>query len=94
MGSGSCLLMDEEEFSVVMKTSVTSHIIRRLTEPSPIPLFNPDLPTIVTTDTSDYGLGAVLSQLHPNHTERTVAFASKTQILNSRERGPLDACGL
>ena len=46
MGSGSCLLMDEE-FSVVMKTSVTSHIIRRLTEPSPIPLFNPDLPTIV-----------------------------------------------
>ena len=47
MGSGSCLLMDEEEFSVVMKTSVTSHIIRRLTEPSPIALFNPDLPTIV-----------------------------------------------
>lgn len=33
---------------------------------------------------SDYGLGAVFTQLHPDRTERTVAFASRT--LTSTER--------
>ncbi|KAL0160510.1 hypothetical protein M9458_044235, partial [Cirrhinus mrigala] len=41
-------------------------------------LFNPELPVIVSTDASDYGLGAVLSQVHPDHSERTAAFASQT----------------
>ena len=41
-------------------------------------LYDPELPTQVTTDASDYGLGAVLTQLHPDNTERTVAFASRT----------------
>uniref|UniRef100_A0A3B5PS62 Gypsy retrotransposon integrase-like protein 1 n=1 Tax=Xiphophorus maculatus TaxID=8083 RepID=A0A3B5PS62_XIPMA len=47
-------------------------------------LFDPSLPTIVTTDASDYGLGDVLTQIHPDNTERTVAFASRT--LTSTER--------
>ncbi|CAM5147996.1 unnamed protein product [Eretmochelys imbricata] len=34
-------------------------------------LFSPSLPTIVTTDASDYGLRAVLTQLHEDNTERT-----------------------
>ncbi|KAF7651388.1 hypothetical protein LDENG_00111630 [Lucifuga dentata] len=41
-------------------------------------LFNPELPTIVITDASDYGLGAVLTQMHHDSSERTVAFASRT----------------
>ena len=39
-------------------------------------LFDPALTTIVTTDASDYLLGAVLTQLHEDSTEETKAFAS------------------
>lgn len=41
-------------------------------------LYDPALPTYVTTDASHYGLGGVLSQLHPDNTDRIVAFASRT----------------
>ena len=41
-------------------------------------LFDPDLDTVVSIDASDYGLGAVLAQVHENKTERVVAFASRT----------------
>lgn len=47
-------------------------------------LFNPELPVIVSTDTSDYGLGAILSQVHPDHSECTVAFASQTLTPDER----------
>lgn len=47
-------------------------------------LFDPSLPTIVSTDASDYGLGGGLTQIHPDRVERTVAFASRT--LTAAER--------
>ncbi len=47
-------------------------------------LFNPELPTIVTTDASEYGIGGVLTQIHADNSERTVAFASRT--LTTAER--------
>ncbi len=37
-------------------------------------IFNPELPTIVTTDASDYGIGGVLTQIHADNTEKTVAL--------------------
>lgn len=48
-------------------------------------LFDPELPTIISTDASDYGLGAVFTQIHPDHTERTVAFASRTLTPTERK---------
>ncbi|KAI2648189.1 hypothetical protein H4Q32_018215 [Labeo rohita] len=38
-------------------------------------LFDPELHTIITTDASNHGLGAVLTQMHPDGSEKTVAFA-------------------
>lgn len=53
--------------------------VKKLLIDSPaLSLFDPDLPTVVSTDASDYGLGAVLAQVHENKTERIVAFASRT----------------
>ena len=47
-------------------------------------MFDPELPTVVTTDASNVGLGAVLSQVDPDLGERVVAFASST--LNPAQR--------
>lgn len=60
--------------------------VKQLLIDSPaLALFNPDFPTIISTDASDYGLGAVFTQLHPDHTERTVAFASRTLTPTERK---------
>lgn len=60
--------------------------VKQLLIDSPdLALFNPDLPILISTDASDYGLGAVFTQLHPDHTERTVAFASRTLTPTERK---------
>ena len=41
-------------------------------------VYDSKLPTYVTKDASNYGLGAVLTQLHSDNQERIVAFASRT----------------
>ncbi|KAL1270910.1 hypothetical protein QQF64_029926 [Cirrhinus molitorella] len=59
--------------------------VKKLLIQSPVlALFNPNLPTVVSTDASNYGLGAVLAQVHENETEHIVAFVSQT--LSSAER--------
>lgn len=41
-------------------------------------VFDPILTTIVSSDALDCGLGAILTQIHPDKTERTVAFAPRS----------------
>ncbi len=69
---GSDFVWSEEAqqcFNAVKKLLVHSHALS---------LFDPNLPTVVSTDASNYGLGTVLAQVHENETERIVAFASQT----------------
>lgn len=51
---------------------------RALMDSPALSSFDGELPTIVTTDASGRGLGAVLSQVHADGAERVVAFASKS----------------
>ena len=46
--------------------------------------YNPALPVKLACDASPYGLGAVMSHVMPNNTERPIAYASRT--LSSAER--------
>ncbi|KAI2647354.1 Retrovirus-related Pol polyprotein [Labeo rohita] len=54
-------------------------------------LFDPELHTIVTTDASNHGLGAVLTQMHPDGSEKNYCFCvtyidtSRIQVLHNRE---------
>ncbi|RXN33781.1 Integrase core domain [Labeo rohita] len=75
---GSDFVWSEEAqqcFDVVKNVLVQSRMLS---------LFNPMLPTVVSTDASSYGLGAVLAQIYEDKTKRIVAFASRT--LSSAER--------
>lgn len=54
-----------------------------LLESPALAIYDPKLPSFITTDASDYG-SAVLTQLQSDNTERIVAFASRT--LSAAER--------
>ncbi len=55
----------------------------RIASPEALVPFNPNLQTFLTTDASDVGLGAVLSQLQ-NGMDRPIAFAAKTLLSSER----------
>lgn len=69
----------ERQFNWTAEAENSFNDIKRLIVESPaLALYDPGLPTYVTTDASDYGLVGVLSQLHSDNTERVVPFASRT----------------
>lgn len=51
-----------------------AEIERLILESPALALYDPALPTQLTTDATDYGLGAVLTQVHPDNMKRTVPF--------------------
>ena len=63
--------------------NVMDSLRQRILTSQALAMYDPSLPTQVTTDASDVGLGAVLSQLHPQG-ERVVSFASTS--LTSAQR--------
>lgn len=56
-----------------------------LLESPVLAIYDPSLPTFITRDTSDYGLGTVLTQLHPDGVEWVIAFASRTLSKSERK---------
>uniref|UniRef100_A0A3Q1G3C6 Reverse transcriptase/retrotransposon-derived protein RNase H-like domain-containing protein n=1 Tax=Acanthochromis polyacanthus TaxID=80966 RepID=A0A3Q1G3C6_9TELE len=79
------LLRKNSTFQWNDERQVSFDQVRQLIVNSPaLALFDPARPTIVSTDASDYGLGAVLTQMDNNGEERTVAFASRS--LSDAER--------
>lgn len=78
------LLRGDAEFQL---TDAAQRAFTRLKElissRSALALYDPTLPTIVTTYACDYSIGAVLTQMHGD-TELTVAFACRA--LTSSER--------
>ncbi|XP_043189707.1 uncharacterized protein K02A2.6-like [Amphibalanus amphitrite] len=78
------LRKDAPEFAWTPEMDAAFNDVRQaILDSDALSMFDPSLPTVVTTDASDVGLGAVLSQVHPEG-ERVVAFASST--LNAAQR--------
>lgn len=82
------LLRGNSAFTWTDAAQVAFSRVKELIASSPaLTLFDPVLPTLVTTDACDYGIGAVLTQLHGD-SEKTVAFASRS-LTECEESSPL-----
>ncbi|CAH2010447.1 unnamed protein product [Acanthoscelides obtectus] len=52
--------------------------------------YNPDLPVTLTIDSSDYGVGAILSHVFENDVEKPICYASRTLSKNELAYSILD----
>ena len=60
--------------------------VKQLLIASPaLALYDPTLRSVISTDASDYGLGAVFDQIQLDGTEKPVAFASRTLTVTERK---------
>lgn len=79
------LLRKDCEFHWTTEAQESFDRVKQAIVDSPaLSLFNPNHSTILSCDASDYGVGAVLTQLDDTGTERTIAFASRS--LSDAER--------
>ena len=73
------LLKKDTPFQWTSEVEQSFQRVKRLVSTSPVLRpFRQDLPTVVTSDASDRGAGAVLSQVHPDGSEHPVAFWSRS----------------
>lgn len=52
--------------------------------------FDPKLPIVLATDASSYGVGAVLSHIYPDGTEKVIQFASQTLSETQQKYAQID----
>ena len=77
-----------------MSNSVFDSMKKEMADATTLVHFDPNLPIILATDASNYGLGAVLMHRGPNGAERPIAHASKTLTLAEKNYSQIEKEGL
>lgn len=79
-------ITDKSTFQWTSDAQASFEEVKRLLVDSPaLALFDPSLRSVISTDASDYGLGAIFAQIQPDGTEKPVAFASRTLTETERK---------
>lgn len=85
------LLRKNVKFKWTKDCNIAFNKIKELIVSAPILThFNPDYDVILSTDASDYGLGAVLAHKFPDGSEKPIAFASRTLSNAEKNYSQLD----
>ncbi|XP_037958915.1 uncharacterized protein K02A2.6-like [Teleopsis dalmanni] len=71
-------------------TALKTHILNA----AQLAHYQEDLPLVLATDASSYGIGVVLSHTYVDGTERPIAFASKTLDIHQRRYSQIEKEGL
>ena len=79
-----CLLEKDTEWKWTKTEQLSFENLKQVLLTAPVlTIFDQNLPLKLDCDTSQYGLGAVLSHVYPDKSERPIAYASRT--LNKHE---------